>query len=82
MDGEPSRLERARRENMDIHTIGPDMYEVVGEDGTSYEIDLRTMECDCPDFQAREIPACKHLYKGVLIIDEFELDDIKNHSPE
>lgn len=60
------RLRRALSEEMECHQMGPDQYKVVAESGSEYEIDLATMECDCPDYLTRDVDKCKHLYKGLL----------------
>lgn len=72
MAEEPDRLQRAREEDMNIHKTGPDQYEVVSENATSYDIDLATMECTCDDYRTRDIDKCKHLYKGLLISGDLD----------
>jgi hypothetical protein len=75
MTEEPDRLRRAREEMMDIHKEGPVLYEVVSEDGSSYEIDLGAMECTCQDYRMGDAEICKHLWKGVLIDSERDIGE-------
>jgi hypothetical protein len=75
MPKEPVRLIRAREEHMDIHKTGPDQYEVVSESGSSHDIDLGALECDCRDYRMGGAEICKHLWKGLLINSDRSVEE-------
>jgi hypothetical protein len=58
--GDRARAERARDERMHVEATGSGRYEVTGESGATYEVDLAAGRCACPDHQFRGV-RCKHL---------------------
>ena len=61
-DSDP-RTERARTEEMDVSLLRKGgMYEVKSASGNTYEVDVASKTCTCPDFTKRQPSGgCKHL---------------------
>jgi len=61
-DSDP-RTERARTEEMDVSLLRKGgMYEVESASGNTYEVDVASKTCTCPDFTKRQPNGgCKHL---------------------
>ncbi len=61
-DSDP-RTERARTEEMDVSLLRKGgMYEVESASGNTYEVDVASKTCTCPDFTKRQPSGgCKHL---------------------
>ena len=57
------RTRRAREEDMDVSLLAKGgVYEVHSQSGNTYEVDIVTQSCICPDWQEREPEGgCKHL---------------------
>lgn len=57
------RTERARTEAMDVSLLRKGgVYEVQSESGNTYEVDVASKTCTCPDFTKRQPSGgCKHL---------------------
>lgn len=72
------RLRRALSEPMTLTQVGPDRYKVETGKDREYEVDLRTMECDCPDFSMRDVDRCKHIYKGLLVTGRLDTEEGNN----
>lgn len=64
-DGDRARAERARGERMRVEATGSGRYEVTGESGATYELDLEAGRCACPDHQFRGV-RCKHLRRTAM----------------
>lgn len=64
-DGDRGRAERARDERMHVVATGSGRYEVTGESGATYEVDLEAGRCACPDHQFRGV-RCKHLRRTAM----------------
>jgi len=64
-DGDRARAERARDERMRVVATGSGRYEVTGESGATYEVDLEAGRCACPDHQFRGV-RCKHLRRTAM----------------
>ncbi|AGB31724.1 hypothetical protein C488_14702 [Natrinema pellirubrum DSM 15624] len=65
-----ARTCRALSEEMDVRfTAAGPIYEVDSESGNTYEIDIETETCNCPDFEQRQPKSgCKHLRRVDLEI--------------
>lgn len=63
--GDRARAERARDERMRVAATGSGRYEVTGESGATYEVDLEAGRCACPDHQFRGV-RCKHLRRVAM----------------
>ncbi|WP_176548274.1 hypothetical protein [Natrinema sp. CBA1119] len=61
-DSDP-RTERARTEEMDVSLLRKGgVYEVQSASGNTYEVDVASKTCTCPDFTKRQPSGgCKHL---------------------
>ena len=61
-DSDP-RTERARTEEMDVSLLRKGgVYEVESASGNTYEVDVASKTCTCPDFTKRQPSGgCKHL---------------------
>jgi hypothetical protein len=65
---ESGRFERAVTEAMAVERVADRFYEVHSQSGNTYEIDLQTGACTCPDCQQRgEQYACKHTIRASLV---------------
>ena len=65
---ESGRFERAVTEAMTVEQIADRFYEVHSQSGSTYEIDLQTGACTCPDCQQRgEQYVCKHTIRASLV---------------
>lgn len=64
------RTKRARTEEMDVSLLQKGgIYEVQSESGNSYEVDIASKTCTCPDFTKRNPSGgCKHLRRADLEI--------------
>ena len=64
------RTRRALNEKLDVRfaTVGP-LYEVESESGATYDVDIESATCTCPDFEQRQPDnGCKHLRRVDLEI--------------
>lgn len=62
-----SRYERALREDLAVEKLAPEMYAVTNEDGDeTYNVDMESGYCGCPDFMYREDTVCKHASRACL----------------
>jgi hypothetical protein len=65
---ESGRFERAVTEATTVERVADRFYEAHSESGNTYEIDLQTGACTCPDCQQRgEQYVCKHAIRASLI---------------
>ena len=65
---ENGRFARAVTEAMTVERVADRFYEVHSESGNTYEIDLQTGACTCPDCQQRgDQYVCKHTIRANLI---------------
>ena len=65
---ESGRFERAVTEAMTVERVAERFYEVHSESGNTYEIDLQTGACICPDCQQRgDQYVCKHTIRVSLV---------------
>ena len=65
---ESGRFERAVTENMTVERVADRFYEILSQSGSTYEIDLRTGACTCPDCQQRgDQYICKHAIRASLV---------------
>lgn len=64
------RTKRARTEEMDVSLLQKGgIYEVKSESGNTYEVDVASETCTCPDFTKRNpSDGCKHLRRTDLEI--------------
>lgn len=74
---EDPRTRRALTENMGVEFVGPgSTYEVRGESGREYIVDVEAGECTCPDYQKRgeELEqGCKHVRRVDIEIQSGEI---------
>ena len=65
---ESGRFARAVIEDMTTERVADRFYEVHSQSGNTYEVDLQTGACTCPDCQKRgEQYVCKHAIRASLI---------------
>ena len=65
---ESGRFERAVTGAMTVEQIADRFYEVHSQSGSTYEIDLQTGACTCPDCQQRgDQYVCKHTIRASLV---------------
>jgi len=65
---ESGRFTRAVTEDMTIERVAERFYEVHSQSGNTYEIDLQTGACTCPDCQQRgDRYVCKHAIRASLV---------------
>ena len=65
---ESGRFARAVTEDMTTERVADRFYEVHSQSGTTYEIDLQTGACTCPDCEKRgEQYVCKHAIRASLV---------------
>jgi hypothetical protein len=65
---ESGRFERAVSEAMTVERVAERFYEIHSQSGSTYEIDLQTGACTCPDCQQRgEQYVCKHAIRASLV---------------
>lgn len=64
------RTERARTEEMDVSLLRKGgVYEVQSASGNTYEVDVASKTCTCPDFTKRQPSGgCKHLRRADIEI--------------
>jgi len=63
------RSRRARTEAMSVRSFGTNVYEVTGESGGTYLVDLGASRCTCPDYRFRDA-RCKHLRRVAIEVTE------------
>ncbi len=63
------RSRRARTEAMSVRSFGTNVYEVTGESGATYTVDLGAARCTCPDYRFRDAQ-CKHLRRVAIEVTE------------
>jgi hypothetical protein len=63
------RSRRARNEAMAVRSFGTNVYEVTGESGGTYLVDLGAARCTCPDYRFRDA-RCKHLRRVAIEVTE------------
>ena len=65
---EHGRLQRALEYALmsNVYEVDGDQWEARNGDGKTYTLDVAARECNCPDYQRRELP-CKHLYSARLV---------------
>ena len=65
---EGGRYVRAVTEDMSVERVAERFYEVHSQSGTTYEIDLQTGVCTCPDCEQRgDRFVCKHAIRASLV---------------
>jgi hypothetical protein len=65
---ESGRFERAVTEAMTVERVADRFYEIHSQSGNTYEIDLQTSACTCPDCQQRgDQYVCKHAIRASLV---------------
>jgi hypothetical protein len=64
-DGIAERDRRALTECMTVLPEGGDMYTVVGENDSTYQVDTRGGRCTCPDHEHRDVH-CKHIRRATF----------------
>ena len=65
---ESGRFERAVTEAMTVERVADRFYEIHSQSGNTYEIDLQTGACTCPDCEQRgEQYVCKHAIRASLV---------------
>ena len=65
---ERGRFTRAVTEDMTIERVAERFYEVHSQSGNTYEIDLQTGACTCPDCEQRgDRYVCKHAIRASLV---------------
>ena len=65
---ESGRFERAVTEAMTVERVADRFYEIYSQSGSTYEIDLQTGACTCPDCQQRgDQYVCKHTIRASLV---------------
>ena len=75
---DPDRAKRGFMEDMNHSRIRPGEYIIHNEDGEDYTVDIRALECTCPDFRTRNISKCKHLYRLLHLNGKLDKDDIQD----
>jgi hypothetical protein len=68
-DALDERTRRARTERMSVRPVGGGLYEVTGESGDTYAVDVPGGRCTCPDHTYRRV-WCKHLRRVAQSIAE------------
>ncbi|USZ73813.1 SWIM zinc finger family protein [Halorussus vallis] len=63
------RAQRARMERMAVTPLGGGIYEVEGQSGHVYSVDLPGGRCTCPDHNFRGV-RCKHLRRVAMEVNE------------
>lgn len=74
------RTHRALTECMTVLEDGPDLYTVVSESGSEYNVDAREKRCTCPDHKHREA-ICKHIRRVAYATGEKEVPNITGIDP-
>ena len=65
---ESGRFARAVTEDMSVKRVAERFYEIHSQSGNTYEIDLQTGACTCPDCQQRgDRFVCKHAIRASLV---------------
>jgi hypothetical protein len=65
---EAGRFGRACSENMACDRVADRFYEVHSASGSTYQVDLRTGACECPDCERRgDRFYCKHTIRAALV---------------
>lgn len=65
---ESGRFERALTENMTVERVAEQFFEVHSQSGNTYQVDLRTGACTCPDSEKRgDRFVCKHAIRVALV---------------
>ena len=65
---ESGRYTRAVTEDMTVEQIADRFYEVHSQSGSTYEVDLQTGACTCPDCERRgDRYVCKHAIRAGLV---------------
>jgi hypothetical protein len=65
---ESGRFERAVTEAMTVERVADRFYEIYSQSGSTYESDLQTGACTCPDCQQRgDQYVCKHAIRASLV---------------
>jgi len=65
---ESGRFARAVTEDMTVEPVAERFYEVHSQSSNTYEVDLQTGACTCPDCQQRgEQYVCKHTIRASLV---------------
>jgi len=54
---------------MSVRSFGTNVYEVTGESGATYLVDLAASRCSCPDYRFRDA-RCKHLRRVAIEVTE------------
>ena len=65
---ESGRFERAITEAMTVERVAERFYEIYSQSGSTYEVDLQTGACTCPDCQQRgDQYVCKHAIRASFV---------------
>ena len=65
---ESGRFERTVTEAMTVERVADRFYEIHSQSGSTYDIDLQTGACTCPDCQQRgDQYVCKHTIRASLV---------------
>ena len=65
---ESGRYTRAVTEDMTVEQVADRFYEVHSQSGSTYEVDLQTGACTCPDCERRgDRYVCKHAIRAGLV---------------
>lgn len=65
-----ARLQRARKESMDVSLLRVGVYSVFSQSGQTYYVDIFERSCTCPDWTKNEPEGgCKHMRRVDLDID-------------
>jgi hypothetical protein len=86
-DGIAERDRRALTECMIVLPEGGDVYTVVGENDSTYQVDTRGGRCTCPDHEHRDVH-CKHIRRATFatgqrpIPPQVEADDVDDQLGE
>ncbi|WP_137284321.1 SWIM zinc finger family protein [Halorussus salinisoli] len=64
-----ARSQRARMERMAVTPLGGGVYEVEGQSGNAYSVDLPGGRCTCPDHNFRGV-RCKHIRRVAMEVNE------------
>jgi hypothetical protein len=65
---EPGRFTQGVTESIDVERVGANFYEVHSASGSTYDVDLRTGSCTCPDHARRgnRFGPCKHAVRAAI----------------
>lgn len=65
---ESGRFNRALTEDMTVECVADQLFEVHSQSGSTYDVDVRSGACSCPDSEKRgDVLYCKHVLRCALV---------------